>query len=124
VFKLKHPNDKLCVVEFDELALSPLLSYNRSIDCVDGLEDLGSRRTPHIAGYINVFMIKAIFRQWKQPFSFTFSSGPAKSVDIKNMITEVITSCQNIGLKVVASICDQGSFNQAAINALLKQTSE
>jgi hypothetical protein len=69
-------------------------------------------------------MIKAIFRQWKQPFSFTFSSGPAKSVDIKNMITEVITSCQDIGLKVVASICDQGTFNQAAINAFLKQTSE
>jgi hypothetical protein len=39
-----------------------------------------------------------------------------KSVDIKNMITEVITSCQAIGLKVIASICDQGSSNQAAIN--------
>jgi hypothetical protein len=93
VSKLKHPSDKLCAIVFDELALSPLLSYNRSVDCVDGLEDLGNRRTPHIAGYAKVFMIKGIFRQWKQPFCFTFSSGPAKSVDIKNMITEVITSC-------------------------------
>jgi hypothetical protein len=50
VSKLKNPSDKLCAIVFDELALSPLLSYNRSVDCVDGLEDLGNRRTPHIAG--------------------------------------------------------------------------
>jgi hypothetical protein len=51
VSKLKHPSDKPCAIVFDELALSPLLSYNKSVDCVDGLEDLGNRRTPHIAGY-------------------------------------------------------------------------
>ncbi|KAJ8935141.1 hypothetical protein NQ314_012959, partial [Rhamnusium bicolor] len=124
VSKLKNPNDKLCAVAFDEISLSSLLSYNRKHDCIDGLEHFGNKRTPHIASYANVFMIKGICRQWKQPFSFTFSSGPAKSPEIKDMIKKVITSCQSIGLNVVATICDQGSSNQAAINALLKETNE
>ncbi|KAJ8926618.1 hypothetical protein NQ314_020982 [Rhamnusium bicolor] len=124
VSKLKNPNDKLCAVAFDEISLSSLLSYNRKRDCIDGLEHFGNKRTPHIASYVNVFMIKGICRQWKQPFAFTFSSGPAKSPEIKDMIKKVITSCQSIGLNVVATICDQGSSNQAAINALLKETNE
>jgi hypothetical protein len=85
---------------------------------------LADKRSPSIANYANVFMIKGICRQWKQPFSFTFSSGPTKQLQLKDMITKVITSCQNIGLEVVATVCDQGSSNQAAISALLKETNE
>jgi hypothetical protein len=40
------------------------------------------------------------------------------------MITGAITACQNIGLKVVATVCDQGSANQNAINSLLADINE
>lgn len=55
---------------------------------------------------------------------FFFSSGGTKSYQLKKQIVEVITACQNIGLKVICTICDQGSANQSAINSLLKDSSE
>lgn len=69
-------------------------------------------------------MVKGIFRQWKQPLAFTFSHGPMKAVVLKSLIEGIIQECQNIGLKVVSTICDQGSANQAAINTLLYETKE
>jgi hypothetical protein len=67
-------------------------------------------------------MVRGIHRQWKQPISFTFLNGPIKAADLKKIITGAITACQNIGFKVVATVCDQGSANQAAINSLLANT--
>uniref|UniRef100_A0A1Y1JZB1 THAP-type domain-containing protein n=1 Tax=Photinus pyralis TaxID=7054 RepID=A0A1Y1JZB1_PHOPY len=117
-------NEKLCAVVFDEMAISPSLHYNSKLDCIEGVADYGGKRYPHLADYANVFMIKGVYRQWKQPFSFTFSNGPLSSTQLKQLIEEVITVCQQVGLKVVATICDQGSANQAAINALLKDANE
>lgn len=40
------------------------------------------------------------------------------------MLVKVIRECQNIGLKVVATVFYQGNGNQAAINSLLRETRE
>lgn len=53
---------------------------------------------------------------------FTFSSGPIKSIKLKEIITLVIKECHRVGLEVVATVCDQGAANQAAINSLLEKT--
>ncbi|KAK9678986.1 Transposase protein [Popillia japonica] len=124
VDRLRNEKDRLCIVVFDEISIAPSLLYNRKLHCIDGVEDYGTRRSPHIADHANVFMVKGIYRQWKQALSFSFSNGPTKSIDLKNMLVEVIRECQNIGLKVMATVCDQGSANQAAINSLLRETRE
>jgi hypothetical protein len=67
-------------------------------------------------------MIKGLHTQWKQAIYFSCSSGPLKSNELKSQITTVIKQCQEIGLEVVATVCDQGSTNQTAINSLLKDT--
>lgn len=67
-------------------------------------------------------MLRGIRRKWKQPVFYSFVNGGTKSYEIKHIITLIIKECQNIGLHVVATICDQGSNNQAAINLLLKET--
>lgn len=74
------------------------------------------------ADHANVFMIKSIYRQWKQAVSFSFSSGPEKSTNLKAMVVQVIKECQNIRLHFMATVCDQGSANRAAINLPLKDT--
>lgn len=53
---------------------------------------------------------------------FTFSSGPTSSMELKRIIIELISELQKMGLRVVGTICDQGSSNQAAINSLIKDT--
>lgn len=53
--------------------------------------------------------------------AFTFSCGPINSTTLKNNIRTLINSCQKMGFDVVATICDQGSNNQAAINKLITE---
>jgi hypothetical protein len=86
------------------------LSYNKKQDIIDGLEDA------------NLFMVKGIYRQWKQAVSLNFSSGPIKSQKLKPLLLEISKECKQIGLEVVAIVCDQRSANQAVINSLLKDT--
>lgn len=43
---------------------------------------------------------------------------------LKQLVRNVIHCCQEIGLTVVATVCDQGSTNQTAINMLLRETRE
>nr|CAI5819814.1 unnamed protein product [Callosobruchus analis] len=38
------------------------------------------------------------------------------------MIKKVIVECQRVGLEVIATVCDQGTNNQSAINLLLRET--
>lgn len=40
------------------------------------------------------------------------------------MIKEIIKECFAIGLDIVATVCDQGATNRAAISMLLKETKE
>lgn len=69
-------------------------------------------------------MLRGIKRKWKQPIYYNFVNGGTKNVDIVRIIKEVIRKCHSIGLHVIATVCDQGANNQAAINFLLKQTKE
>lgn len=124
VRNLKSNNDKLCVVIFDEIAINAHVSYNRKLDCMEGLTDFGEKRTSNIADHANVFMLKGVHRQWKQAIAFTFSSGPIKSANLKVLLIKIIQECRKIGLIVVGTVCDQGSANCAVINSLLRDTAE
>ena len=64
--------DKLCTLIFDEMAIQPHLDYNKHQDYVVGLEDDGSQRTEKIADHVMVFMLRGIFKRWKQPVAFSF----------------------------------------------------
>ncbi|XP_050497722.1 uncharacterized protein LOC126878870 isoform X1 [Diabrotica virgifera virgifera] len=116
------PRDRHCVLMFDEMFLSTRLQYNQKEDKIEGLEDYGTERCPNFANYINVFMIKGIYRQWKQPICYTFSDEATKSRKLKNLIIDVIKQLQNIGLTVVATVCDQGGPNAAAVNLLTQES--
>lgn len=69
-------------------------------------------------------MLRGIRRKWKQPVYYNFVNGATKSPDLMTIIKLIIRKCHSIGLNVVATICDQGSNNQAAINTLVKDTKE
>ncbi|KAJ8910063.1 hypothetical protein NQ315_013318 [Exocentrus adspersus] len=124
VENMRRKQDRLCILVFDEISLQSSLTYHRKQDEVIGLEDNGTEKRPVLANHANVFMVKGIYRHWKQPIAFTASNGPIKSNELKTLIHSMIEKCQSIGLEVIATVCDQGSANQAAINMLLKDTKE
>ncbi|XP_050314966.1 uncharacterized protein LOC126749338 [Anthonomus grandis grandis] len=117
------PQDRMAILVFDEMAIDSLVQYNIGENQIEGIHDLGNEhRKPEIADYANVFMLKGVFKQWKQPICYTFSAGPTRSIAIKQLIVEMIKECQQINLEIVATVCDQGSGNSAAINMLLEET--
>ncbi|KAJ8914061.1 hypothetical protein NQ315_017582, partial [Exocentrus adspersus] len=124
VKKMKK-HDRLAILVFDEISINTLIHYNSKNDMVEGIQDNGNgNRERKIADYANVFMLKGVFRQWKQPICYTFNSGPTKSTTLKRLIIDIIKECHSIGLEIIATICDQGGPNQAAINSLLQDTTK
>jgi hypothetical protein len=93
-------------------------------DKIIGFADDGEIRHPQLADHVLVFMVRGIIKKYKQPVQFTFCAETTKTIHLKKMIQTVTKKIQECGLKVVATICDQGVTNVAAINLLLKETEE
>jgi hypothetical protein len=114
--------EKYCVM-FDEIALETGLQYNADLDCIDGLVDFGAGdRRRNFADHALVFMIKGIYSNWKQPVCYTFCESSTPTVDSVKLIKDVVRHVRQTGLNIVATICDQGSTNVAAIKNLIADT--
>ncbi|CAH2989328.1 unnamed protein product [Chilo suppressalis] len=114
--------EKLCVLLFDEISLKAHLSFNQKKDKVTGFVDDGYKRQPEIADHAQVFMVRGLLKNYKQPISYTFSASATKGTTLANQIKDVVKELQKCGLIVVASVCDQGTNNRQAIKILLNET--
>jgi hypothetical protein len=114
--------DKFCVLIFDEMSITPHVDYDRPKDKFYGFEDFGAIQNLQIADHVLVFYLRGVFKKWQQPIYYGFSSSATKSVVLVDLLKSLIKEVQNCGLKIIATICDQGQPNQAAINTLLKDS--
>lgn len=103
------------------MKLSAGLYYNAFTDSVEGLIDNGFERNINIADHAQVWLLKGIYgqRPWKQPLLYTFCQGTSSYESIIRIYKEIVQRCYDIGLIIVASICDQGSTNIKAINTMI-----
>nr|XP_034838846.1 uncharacterized protein LOC117994979 [Maniola hyperantus] len=116
-----NDNHKFCTIIFDEMAISPNLTYCRKNEII-GMVDDGEEKKKQICDHVLVFMVRGIIKKFKQPVYFTFCRGSTKADSLKAQIKTVIKEVEATGLKVVATVCDQGASNRAAINSLLNET--
>lgn len=65
-------------------------------------------------------MVNGIKKSWKQPVAYYFTKDCISTENLKLLIKEIINLLQGIGFKVLATVCDQGSTNRAAIKELKK----
>jgi len=120
---LKHQAQKLntldryCTLLFDEMALDATLTYDKKSDSIFGFEEKNLK----FANHVLVFMLRGLRKKFKQPIAYYFCSGTTKTEDLVCYIKEIISAVQTTGLKIKATVCDQGCTNQAAINILLKE---
>jgi hypothetical protein len=105
---------------FDEMSIRESLHFNQKYDCIEVFEDCGSHgRTCNIENHDLVFMIRGLRRKWKQPVAYYFTRGSTKAEMIVQYLKEVHDdTCQNAGLKVVATVCDMGANNVKALKLL------
>jgi hypothetical protein len=99
--------------------------FNQKFDCIEGFEDLGSQgRTCNIANCALLFVVCGLHWKWKQPVAYYLSCGSTKAEMRVQFLKEVLDACQNVGLHVVATVCDMGTNNVKAMKLLGSTTSE
>lgn len=113
-------HDKFCCLLFDEMSLDSTLQYDQYNQQIYGYEDHGHLgRVNKRANYALIFMVRGIRRQWKQTVAYYFtSSSIIRTQNLKVLVPFIIKNLQDIGLKVLATVCDQSSTNQAALSQL------
>lgn len=116
------PAEKLCILLFDEMALKSNLTYNERLDKVIGFVDNGEETTKEFADHAQVFMIRGLVKNYKQPIGFTFSASATKGCELAKQIKSYVREITNAGLTVVATVCDQGSGNRSAIKYLIEES--
>ena len=61
----------MCQLSFDEMIIKRGLSYNQQNDRVEGYANYGEAgSTSKTANHAFVFMIKGLYHDWKQTFSY------------------------------------------------------
>lgn len=121
VEKMKY-DDRLCILMFDEMALSPHFYYNQRKDRISGFVNHTGKSTRKIADHVLVFMIRGVTKNYKQPIYFSFCSGSTPKEILAVQIKEVVKKLHSIGFIVLATVCDQGTSNTSAINYLIEET--
>jgi hypothetical protein len=111
--------DRYCCLLFDEMSIRDNVRFNQKFDFIEGFEDLGSRgRTCNVANHALLFMIRGLHQKWKQPVAYYLSRGSTKAEMLVQFLKEVLEACQNVGLRVVATVCDMGTNNVKALKLL------
>ena len=118
-FKVKvvqtEPNDRLCVLVFDEMSLKCALHYNVERDNVHGLEDFGLTcgRTEKPANHATVFMARRLMSKWKQPFGYFRSHSTTKPAILHRVLMAATEQLKSLGFTIKAVTCDRGSNNSS-----------
>ena len=116
--------DKCCSLIFDEISLSSGFFYDANKDKAFGYEDLGHLgRTSRHANHALVFMLRGMRKTWKQVVAYYLTSATISVANLKNIITLIINQTLEAGFNVMATVCDQGSTNRAALNELCWENS-
>lgn len=103
---------KYVTISCDEMSLKTHMTYDRKTDKIIGLEDFGDgNRSSKVANSVMVFMAQGIGGQaWKQPICYYFVNNSCNAQLLQHYTFEIIKSLQEIGLKPVHFVCDQGKI--------------
>ncbi|KAJ8913902.1 hypothetical protein NQ315_005699 [Exocentrus adspersus] len=104
------------------MSLSSGFHYETTAQRICGYEDLGTLgRTRNYANHALTFMVRGIKKNYKIPVAIYFTKDTIKTNMLKQLIVVVIEVLQGIGFHVMATVCDQGPTNRAAINLLTRE---
>jgi len=107
---------------FDEMSLSKGFHYEAHKQIISGYEDLGELgRTANAANHALVFMIRGIRKSWKQIIAYYFTTDQISCSNLKFLLKHIIEQLQDIGIKIKATVCDQGSTQRKALSELSKE---
>ena len=105
--------DPICCLMFDET------SIKEHLVCTEGFENCGRHgRISIIANHALVFMTRSLCKRWKQLVDYYLTCGSTKGKMLVNLLMDVLETCHNAGLVVVATMCDMGANKVKALKQL------
>lgn len=111
--------DKRCVILFDEMAIMKCMEYNKTLDIIEGFEDLGPLdRYPKLVKHALVIMVRGLYTNRKFPLCYFLTNNGVKGNDLVAFLRYSVKEIVNIGLLPTALICDQGSQNRKLFSLL------
>lgn len=114
----KPIDDRVFSLIFDEMSLTPQVTFDAQKDTFEGFS---FNKENQFADHGLVFMVKSIKNNYKQPVAYYFTTKLNK-MELKTVIKEVIINCQNAGLIIINTVCDQSTVNVSAITELVNET--
>lgn len=114
--------DKVCILMWDEVSIQSNVTYDIWRDIICGLEDWGNNRTSKVADHVLVFLLRGLHTGWKMPVSYNFCSKTTSTAQLVRNIKEHVDKISKAGFFIVATVCDQGTCNVAAIKELVSRT--
>ena len=75
----------------------------------------------NVANHALLFMVRGLHRKWKQSVAYYLSRGSTKVEMLVQFLKDVLGACQNVGLHVVATVCDMGTNSVRPRNCWLQQ---
>ncbi|KAH9645396.1 hypothetical protein HF086_000014 [Spodoptera exigua] len=116
-------DDKLCVLIFDEMSITPQIQYDAGNDKLKGFATLKTSDQLQVADHVLLFMVRGVKKNYKQPVAYYFTQNLNK-IELKNVIKDVIRKVFATGLKILATVCDQCTTNVGAIESLITESKE
>ncbi|CAH0563801.1 unnamed protein product [Brassicogethes aeneus] len=119
---LKYKLDPHCTLIFQQIALSPHVNYDKTLDQILGFEYLVSKNEhgPTPADSVFVFMLRGVAFNYKIPVAYYFTGDSFSASDLKDIIVILVKKLHEVGFKVVATVCDHSSTNKEAVSILTK----
>ncbi|XP_077511954.1 uncharacterized protein LOC144122834 [Amblyomma americanum] len=109
--------EKHAVLILDEMQLTPGIAYDQGTETVIGKPTIllsnGTLPDNVMTTHGLVFMLPGGTTRWKQTVAYHLTSNSFCSNTVKHGILDIIKSCESIGIKIDAIVCDMGGGNQA-----------
>jgi len=111
--------EKQCILCLDQMSIRPSLRYLTKSDKIIGFEDMSVKSCgKEPATTALYFMIRGLNENWKQIIGYFFTCRGMPGEAQKIHLCQCIKLVEEIGLKVVGIVCDQGANNIKMANAL------
>lgn len=109
----KDPHERDCVITVDEMAITPAKVYDPALKVYLGSVNLASHSAEEVANHALVIMLGGITRRWKQTVAYYFTGSSVNGQVYKDILYQIITKTEDLGLNVVVITSDMGAANQA-----------
>ena len=111
--------DTLCGIVFDAMSIREFLHFDKATDSIIGREDFGEHgKSLKKANHALVFMVKGLIKNWKMVLGYFFYSGGINTSKLKELYEAGIKKVQEMGMKVVFTVCDQEGVHRSLFKTL------